>query len=298
MDKTIPPFPKIWSIGSPELEHLFKGPVEVTEKLDGSQFVFGKINGEIVMRSKGKIIYPETVDKLFKPVVDNVINYWGKRTEEGIIFYGEAFNKPKHNTLNYKRTPEGNFALFGVWKNNNFINNFEYLQTYAWVFLGCDVVPCLYSGEIKNKEQLLELLEKESYLGGEKIEGVVIKNYNQLAVSAFSRECFGKLVSEKFKERNHGEWKPKKEAIPDFIQAFKTEARWEKAVQHLRELGQLENSVRDIGKLCKAVSEDIGTEEEAFAKEWLWKFYKGQIQRNAINGIAEWYKNRLLNNQF
>ena len=44
----IPAYPKIFSIGSPYVPNLFKGRVEVTEKIDGSQFTFGLNNEKIL----------------------------------------------------------------------------------------------------------------------------------------------------------------------------------------------------------------------------------------------------------
>jgi hypothetical protein len=47
-------FPKIFAIGQDYIKDIFDGEVEVTEKIDGSQFVFGKLAGELYFRSKGK----------------------------------------------------------------------------------------------------------------------------------------------------------------------------------------------------------------------------------------------------
>ena len=38
---------KIFNLGHKETEALFDGPVVVEEKIDGSQFSFGSINGEL-----------------------------------------------------------------------------------------------------------------------------------------------------------------------------------------------------------------------------------------------------------
>lgn len=43
---TLHSFPKIFAVGTSYIQDLLNGEVEVTEKVDGSQFVFGKINGE------------------------------------------------------------------------------------------------------------------------------------------------------------------------------------------------------------------------------------------------------------
>ena len=59
------------------------------------------------------------------------------------------------------------------------------------------------------------------------------------------------------------------------IERYKTPARWEKAIQHLRDDGTLTNSPRDIGLLIKEVRKDIQEECQSEIKEilfrWAWK---------------------------
>ena len=83
-----------------------------------------------------------------------------------------------------------------------------------------------------------------------------------------------------------------------FIESFRTEARWQKAVQHLREKEELENQPRDIGKLMKEINLDIIEEESENIKEQLYKLYIKDITRKATAGFAEWYKKQLLENAF
>lgn len=300
LEKTsISSFPKIWSIGSPEAENLFIGEVEVTEKIDGSQFAFGKLeDGTLITRSKGRVIYPETADKMFKPVVDYV-NSIQDRIEPGQVFYGEAVTRLKHNTLSYERLPKNGFVLFGVLTNGKWISEHNVLSLYASA-LEVDVVPLLYKGTIQERSQLDAILQTVSFLGKEIIEGVVIKNYEQLAKSAFSRECFAKIVRPEFKER-HGqnpEYASKKDKMEDFLLQFKTEARWNKAIFRLRDQGQLESSPKDIGKLIVEIQKDIVEEEEQFIKEALYQMFKKQILGTAVKGLPEYYKEKLIEKQF
>ena len=53
----IPPFPKIFTIGTRYVQNIFDDEVEITEKIDGSQFCFGKINSTVYVRSKGATLY-------------------------------------------------------------------------------------------------------------------------------------------------------------------------------------------------------------------------------------------------
>ena len=50
-------FPKIFSLGTKYIVDIFDSPVEVTEKLDGSQFTFAKVNDILYYRSKGQMLY-------------------------------------------------------------------------------------------------------------------------------------------------------------------------------------------------------------------------------------------------
>jgi len=47
-------YPKVYNLGHAAIVHLFDEPVTVEEKVDGSQFSFALIDGELSARSKGK----------------------------------------------------------------------------------------------------------------------------------------------------------------------------------------------------------------------------------------------------
>ncbi len=83
-----------------------------------------------------------------------------------------------------------------------------------------------------------------------------------------------------------------------FLESFKTEARWLKAIQHLRDGGVLENSPRDIGNLIKSIQQDIADEEKENIKNFLWNENKGDIFRYATKGFPEFYKSKLLEKEF
>ena len=81
-------------------------------------------------------------------------------------------------------------------------------------------------------------------------------------------------------------------------QDYCTEARWQKAVQHLRDDGELENSPRDIGRLIKEIPNDIKKECEEEIKEKLFKWAWPKMARATHRGFPEWYKEQLLKSQF
>jgi hypothetical protein len=139
-----------------------------------------------------------------------------------------------------------------------------------------------------------------SFLGGQKIEGIVVKNYQRL--TQFGSVMLGKYVSERFKEIHGGEWRKNNptpgDVVDRIIMDFRTPARWHKAVQHLQERGELEGSPRDIGKLVKEVPDDIFAEAEGEIKDTLFNYFKSKIRRGVVAGLPEWYKQELLERAF
>jgi hypothetical protein len=296
-------FPKIFSIGTEYIVDIFKNEVEITEKIDGSQFCFGKVDGILYCRSKGAELFLENPDKMFSKAVKYVSSIQDK-LPDNTIFFTEYLQNPRHNILKYDRVPKNNLILFGVSDNIGtfFKKDHEELKQLADM-IDIEVVPLLYSGIINNADELKSLLEKDSVLGGVKIEGVVCKNYKRpfLLGGQPIPLMMGKFVSEKFKETHREKWNKDFTArghYQTFLESFKTEARWEKSIQHLKEKGELENSPRDIGKLLLEIKNDIEAEEKEDIKNFLWKEFKDEIMRTAIKGFPEWYKEKLLNNSF
>lgn len=191
--------------------------------------------------------------------------------------------------------------LFGVADNTDrFVSEYDELKKYA-EDIDIETVPLIYKGKIDSVEKLFDFLGKESILGKSKREGIVVKNYNKkfLLGDMPMPLMAGKYVSEEFKETNDKNWKQRKTAKDKwegFKDSFRTEARWNKAVQHLRESGELENSPRDIGKIIKEIQKDIEEEEKENIKEFLYKEFSSEIYKNAIKGVPEWYKTNLVKN--
>lgn len=300
----VPSYPKIFSIGSPYIPNLFKGKVEVTEKIDGSQFNFGLNEGKnFVLRSKGKEIYLDAPEKMFQKAIDYVISVKDKlkrRFPAETYFYTEFLSKPKHNVLAYKRTPKNYLILFAVcFKDKGYIN-YDKLKELAEI-LEIEAVALLFAGEIKSIEEVKHLLEKVSVLGGEQVEGIVVKNYAQtIFVGGQVFPSLGKFVREKFKERHKEEWKTKegKGKWEKFLESFRTAARWQKAVQHLKEKDELTYTPSDIGKLLTEIKKDIVEEEKENIKSELYQFYIDQVLRKTVAGFPEWYKEQLLKKAF
>lgn len=306
----IPSFPKIFTYGDKFVSQLFEGPVEVTEKIDGSQFSFGRIEGNVCMRSKGAEIFfrdGNAGDKMFKPAKD-FVQLIEHNLPEGLVFHGEYLQRPKHNTLTYERVPKRNFALFGITylpsADPMHLKGLELGGPTAdrefWAdFFGCDTVPVLFEGEAPAEgryEWAKEFLNRISFLGIAAVEGVVFKNYDRPAFIGGVSFPFtsAKLVGEDFKEKHKVEWKA---GNPDNLEriasAFNAKPRWAKSIQKLRETGQLTESPKDIGPLLKEINIDLEAEETENIKDLLWNTFRKDILRIATRGFPEWYKQQL-----
>jgi hypothetical protein len=295
-------FPKLFAIGTEYIHSLFDEPVEITEKLDGSQFGFGKTeDGDVFCRSKGKIQHIDAPDKMFQQGADYVKSIADK-LPEGVTFYGEYLQKPKHSTLAYDRIPTNHIALFGIkYADGHYEHDYSVLADRA-AELGIDVVPLIYAGKVDTPGELKANLERESYLGGQKIEGFVVKRYTPWMFGSIVMPLMGgKYVSEAFKEVHRESWKSDNTDGGKWgrvIESFHTSARWHKAAMHLDERGELEHSPRDIGKLMKEVRLDIEAESKEEIKEQMWSIFKEQLLKRATAGLPEWYKQQLLERSF
>lgn len=292
------PFPKILHIGDKQIADLFDGPVEITEKVDGSQFGFGKENGKLFCRSKGKEQDLDNPDMMFIEGVEYVKSIQDK-IPDNHTFYGEYLQKPKHNTLAYDRIPTNHIALFGVY--NYTTKEFYGTQEIAeWASrLGVDAIPVIKTGNAAPEEVLGLVKERVSYLGGQNVEGVVVKAYkpwlflNQIPLSVMA----GKYVTEEFKEVHIKNWKAEntgKGKLEVAVSQYRSEARWNKAVQHLRDDGSLTGSPKDIGPLIKEVRADIIAEEKENIKDMLWKIYENNFLQASVAGLPQWYKEKLV----
>lgn len=291
-------YPKVYALGHANLTQLFFDDVIVEEKIDGSQFSFGVFDGELRCRSRGKQLEVEAPEKMFELAVEVACGIQAQ-LEDGWTYRAEYLQKPKHNTIAYSRIPENHLMLFDI--NTGMEQYLDYDDKMEEAdLIGLECVPLLSKGRIGNPDELKALLETDSILGNAKIEGLVCKNYARFGRDG--KALLGKYVSEAFKEKHDKEWKGKNPGGKDIVQtigqSLRTDARWEKAIQHLREAGTLEDSPRDIGPLMKELHIDLAEEcgDEIKSKLYTWCIPK--IKRIACSGFPEWYKERLLEKQF
>ena len=291
-------YPKVYNIGHKELESFFDAPVTVEEKIDGSQFSFGKINGELIVRSKGRHIDVHNPDKMFFAACNTVLLLSDKLLPEA-TYRAEYLQKPKHNTLAYNRVPENHLIIFDIDTANQCYMS-HYAKGVEAERLGLEVVPHFFSGRISSFDEVRHHMGTESCLGGQLVEGIVIKNYFQYGKD--NKVLMAKYVSEAFKELHKPVRNVKnphsKDIKASIIDSLHTQARWVKGVQRLRESGELTDSPQDIGPLMKSISMDIKEECEeligAQLFEWAWR----DICKGALRGFQQWYKDELAKKQF
>lgn len=308
-------YPKVYNLGHRAITELFDGPVVAQEKVDGSQFSFGLVEASVAdiihfehlgfayslkIRSKGCVMHIDAPEKMFTLAAETVKRLADQLTP-GWTYRGEFLAKPKHNALAYDRVPTGNVILFDINTGNQEYLSYEDKRIEAGR-LNLEVVPLLYSGRISSVDEFRKFLDTTSVLGGQRVEGVVVKprDYNLFGLD--KKVLFGKFVSEAFKEVHRANWKSENPTNKDVIglitAMYTTPARWQKSVQHLRERGILQDSPQDIGPLIKEVQEDTWKECADEIKEELFKHAWGHIRRGLTRGMPEWYKEQLLKRSF
>lgn len=291
-------YPKVWNMGHAAIEELFYDEIIVEEKIDGSQFSFGLINGELKVRSKGKEMELYAPEKMFQNAIDVVISLKDKLMPN-YTYRAEYLQKPKHNVLCYDRIPKNHLIIFDINVEEEKYLSREEKEKEA-ERLELEYVPLLYKGKISSYHDLAQLLDKTSCLGGQKIEGFVVKNYNKYGKD--KKVLLGKHVSESFKEKHKVDWKienpGQNDIIENLINTYRTPARWDKAIIHLKEMGELENTPKDISKIIKEVPKDLLVECENEIKEALFNWAYPKLIRGVNKGLAEYYKEKLFKLQF
>lgn len=289
-------YPSIFALGHRAVADLFDGPVLVEEKIDGSQFSFGRFDGELRCRSKGAVLNLIAPEAMFREAIETAT---ALDLRDGWTYRAEYLKKPKHNTLAYDRIPIRHLMIFDVNAGDEVYLSYDEKATEA-ARIGLEVVPRIIEGVIEDVTTFRALLDATSILGGQKIEGVVVKNYARFGPD--KKALMGKFVSERFKETHAAEWRkenPKSgDVVQNLIRVYATPARYQKAMQHLAEAGRLEGSPRDIGLLLKETAEDIERECAEEISRALYQWAWPQIRRGAVAGVPQWYKDRLVERQF
>lgn len=312
MSDVLHSYSKVYALGHPTVAELCVEPVLVQEKVDGSQFSFALTCDStsedgmgdyytVKMRSKGAVIFPEAPPKLFSKAVEAVLALAAQLTP-GYCYRAEAITSPRHNTLQYDRVPKHYFVVYDIEDLNKGPYNFLTWQQCAkeCTRLGVEyLLPDDVGVKIVCSGDVAHQMQKPSMLGGAR-EGVVLKNYSRFTPDG--KVMMGKYVSEKFKEVHAGAWKAANpqgtDVVEEMIRRLTTDARYHKAIQHLRERGELQGAVQDIGPLIREIQTDVIAEEADRIKRALFEWARPKIERGVVQGFPQWYKDLLVAKQF
>jgi hypothetical protein len=305
-------YPSIYTLGHSALSELLTGPVWVEEKIDGSQFSFG-VSEEVLpgeedqgyqrilhVRSKGAVLHADAPEAMFTEAVATA-KALAPMLRAGWTYRGEYLKKPRHNGLAYDRIPKMHVILFDINSGHEtYLSQDDKRQEADR--LGLEVVPLLASGVVETVADFRRFLDQDSILGGQKVEGVVVKPRDYNLFGRDKKCLFGKFVSEAFKEVQSKYWKAdnvtKTDILDQLGDTYGTLARWHKAVQHMRERGEIDDSPRDIGRLLTEIPEDIKKECEDEIKARLFAWAWPHLRRLVTRRVPEWYKDELLKRQF
>jgi len=162
-----------------DISNLINNEIVVLYKLDGGNTTINK-NG-VYARSINEITKCETFDYIKN------IHFFNKKfmLEDNLNYHGENMYA-KHSIYYDKLTDY--FYLFGISDKNKFLNWDKTLEKAKE--LNFKVVPTLFRGTVKSKEELKVILEKgmklSCPLGGNSIEGFVVRTVKEFNKKDFS----------------------------------------------------------------------------------------------------------------
>lgn len=270
------------------------GEIRIREKIDGSQIGFGKDpEGRLWVRSRGKILVDPlvgTVDRSsgFGPAIDYIESIKNKINPDE-FFYGEYLSRPHHGKIKYDRVPNNHIVIF---ESSDFDRKEFYSYDMRAEYMGFETAK---EYDLDKSEMNMDGLKKAMdeavpMLGGERVEGLVLKNYGQSGHEGQDRGDVDvlsmKIVQEDFREVKV----VKAKGIDAFIERFSTHQRYEKALQHLKEAGELDGTDADIGRLCKEVIRDTREEESHVIEPWLDAYANKAFNRGLVKDVPAWLK--------
>lgn len=261
----------------------------VQEKVDGSQFVFGINEDTGKFRAQTRRRNVLTMDDGHMGLAVANLQPQEDKLNPNWVYFGECLTKRKHNRIAYSRIPRGFLVLFDIFDSESGVYIPRGRLEEEAASLGIEVVPELYSGPFSEMPTFEELLDRESFLEGHNIEGVVIKDY--------TNKSFFKVVSQEFQEISQQKRvrtpKDSDQYLDDLFDTYRTESRWHKAMQHLFEEGQLTGTMRDVGPLLKELSMDFEEECKPLLKDQLYNLFRKRAIKKVSQGFAEWYRTQI-----
>ena len=301
-------YPKVLSLGQPLVAEIFDNPVEITEKVDGSQCRIQLT--EDIAKCGSKNMTPAD-GKMFELAHEQANRIWHGdvwcKYGDNVTLFMEFLNKEKHNVLIYSRVPLNNLYLFGAMVDDRHLKTEELLELANKLDIE---PPHVIASEItiNDQDDLTEYLKTPSVLGNTILEGVVIKNYhNSYPALLASTQAFfgyplaGKLVRDDFKERLNKEWSGKRQRetpLAKVTKEFLTEARFNKAIQHLNDNGEITYEMRDLKGIIPEFYRDLIEEEHDEIVKLAMVDFWPHLRKRCDGYVVKTWKQYLIDKQF
>ena len=254
---TFKKYPKIYRLGTDEVEGILLGDCYIEEKIDGANTsIWLDKRDEITCGSRNR-----ELEEGFNGFVDFVKN--DKRIKKIMSdhpewrLYGEWLVP---HTVHYNETAYKKWYLFDIEVAGNFLpveRVIEEAEKY-----GLDH-PAFF-GKLTNPtmEELQKIVGKSEI--GEKGEGIVIKNFD--FVNKFGNLQYAKLVAPEFWESKKVLWAEKSHENPDYYEIYvankyMTEARVRKILNKLQSVIDEKLDLKHIPRITNTCYHDLLTEE-------------------------------------
>lgn len=277
----------------------------IQEKVDGSQLsVSINKDGSLTFWNKNKAISDQA--KVFAKACSMIKAIQDKLNPE-YRYHGEAVCCRRHGIVHYATVPPYYWILYDI--------QVEATRKYLSVDemeaeakrIGLAFVQRLYQNSdaaiqpIPIVQDLIDKIERgelTSTLGGNSIEGVVLKHHNFVSDKGITATK-QKFVSSQFKERHaSGVGKSDRNMNPDeFLDMlgsqFNTAPRFTKAIQHLKEADKFQPKPNEMFKISQELDSDLEAECKALIQEFLWVEFSPKIFAASRKNLKEWYENFL-----
>ncbi|AVK77275.1 hypothetical protein pmac_cds_587 [Pandoravirus macleodensis] len=276
----------------------------IEEKIDGSQLSFQRQGDAVEFRNRSKVIPVEALDNWCYANAARAIARLADRLNAAYTYHGEAVCKRRHNVVAYAATPLKFWICYGVYDGERHLDRAEMEAECAR--LGLECVAVLYANENPADRdptpKVLEIVaqieagEVESCLGGNVIEGVVVKHSAAWhARSKAYKQVQFKHVTSAFKER-HGERRPPlagydAESLMAYLvrlgSGFALPAVYQKAVQHIREDPTGKTAI-SVASVKREVERDIRKENGQDIAEAIVEAFMPIVMHHATAGVPHW----------
>lgn len=280
---------KVYNFGTNGTQGILMSEVWVQEKVDGSQIRWWwDSSGDLHVHSRRSKINHGDPPNLFKPSVEHLKTL---EPNQGYVFFGEAIWKPRHNVIKYDRCPAGHIVLWDVYSKEQDGFLLPEIACGFAVDFGLEWAPVYIERDVPTPEKLKQLMDNESFLGGHKIEGVVVKSYR--LKDRDGNRLKAKVISDAFRETKGGRYRSKLTGVQKVIDILSTNARYDKAIQRVIESGECTYTMKDMPQIIREVHRDIDEEVVDIIKEKLLKEYIREIKKGVCSGVAAHYQFRL-----